>query len=123
MVLLGARGLAEVGKGLEEQLKRRQPLLAVDDEPRFQAAGLFRLVLEYDRTEEVGAGWLIGQHPTGDGLDIGPERLPLLLLFPDIRPLIERHDVPPVLAEDRFQVECAGVHGDESIKMWVAGNG
>src|SRR5690606_34966404 len=49
-----------------------------------------------------------------DGLsatrDVLPERLPLLVLFPRVRALEQRDDVPPLLLEHLDERACARAH-------------
>jgi len=110
VVLFGTGPAAVICEGLEEELQRGEPLLTVDDKPGFEAAGLLGLLFEDDCTEKVGPRRLVGKKPAGDGFDVVPQRLPLLLFLPHAGPLVKRHDMPAVLAEDRLEVERASVH-------------
>ncbi len=78
-----------------------RPLLAVDDAARLQAAENRLLRLNDDRPEEVlGVSGRLRQAQLGQPPDVLPQRRPLLVLLPDVRPLERRHHEVLGLHED-----------------------
>lgn len=81
---------------IKQELQGRQPLLTVDDGPLLHVPGRARHLLQNNGAEEVGLvpiSWSL-EHPTRDAGEVLPQRLPLALLVPDIRPLEQRDDQP-----------------------------
>ncbi len=102
---------------VEQQLQRRQPLLAVDHMPHGDEARRDPLLIQDDRPEEVrgdrqaavrvggGIHQLLGQRT-----DILPERVPLVVSGPHVRPLEERYDIADVRAEETSGGQCLCLH-------------
>lgn len=86
--------------GGEQKLQRREPLLPIDHDELRDLTRDHRHAVEHDRAEEMrphlrGAHLLVAEHRA----DVIPQQLPLMLAVPDIRPLIQRHDVADVALE------------------------
>ena len=86
---------------VHEQLQRGQALLTVDDAARLQITEDRLLRLNDDRAEKVlGSQRTVAQPELGQPPDVLPQRRPLLLLLPDVRPLERRHHEVLRLHED-----------------------
>ena len=72
---------------VDEQLKGGQPLLTVDYDAALDRRRGDQLLLKHDCAHEVRFGLIAIQERLGQGLDVVPERLPLLGLFPHIATL------------------------------------
>src|SRR2546428_432415 len=73
----------------EDELERRQALLAIDDGVEGDRSRRVDDLLEDDRAEEVGEAVFLAtvQAVLEDRLDVVPKRLPLTLRVPDVRAL------------------------------------
>ena len=86
---------------VHEQLQGRQALLAIDDAARLQIPKDRLLCLNHDRTEEVpGIAGRLREPELRQPPDVLPQRRPLLVLLPDVRPLEQRHHQVLRLHED-----------------------
>jgi hypothetical protein len=83
--------------------------LAVDDLAGVDVAHAGLQLVEYDCSEEVGAGG-IAQTPLDHLLDRLPQRQPVRLLLPNIGALEERNDQPEAGVEDVTEALLVGVH-------------
>ena len=100
-VLLPAVLLHHQLGGVQQQLERGEPLLPVDNVAHVDEPDWHRSLLDDDRAEEVRRDvrqveWAqVGRldQPLGDGPDVVPERLPLILLIPDVWSLEERDHI------------------------------
>ena len=97
---------------IQEQLQGRQPLLPVDDRSFLHRSRWILQLLEDDRAQEVRLmpGASIGEQPLRDAHDVAPQRLPLVVLVPDIRPLKQRNDQPLGLHEHHLRRADLGLH-------------
>ena len=89
-----------------------------DDGALLELPGLALNLLEHYRAEEVGMvllGWF-REHPLGDAYDIVPERLPLVLFVPDIRPLEEWDDEALRLHEHDLRSADLSSHGVLAVR-------
>jgi hypothetical protein len=111
-MLLGHR-LGLVAHGRQQDLQRGQPLLAINHFRTRYAGSDDPRDVEHHRAQEVRA--LGGAGPglkTGVrlSLQVLPEGRPLLVLPPDVRPLVERYDVPPLAMEQIVDSQLVGFH-------------
>ena len=76
-------------KRVQQELQRGQALLPVNNCALLHLAGLLLNLLEHHRTEKVWMMLVAGpdQNPIRDAHDVIPQRVPLVFLVPDIRPL------------------------------------
>ena len=96
---------------IQQELKRGQSLLSVDDRPLLQIAGRRGQLLQDDGTQEVRGLRRVRrlQQPRSYALQILPERLPLQLLVPDVGALEERNQKPLGLHEDGLWGSYLGI--------------
>lgn len=102
---------------VEEQLHGGQSLLPVDNRRTERVACRTSELLDDDRPKEVPGECSCGNRVTvsaeqglGDASDVVPQRLPLVLLRPDVRAL-ERWDLVTDLAvEEITRSQCLGFH-------------
>ena len=99
-------------QGVQQQLQRRQPLLAVDDRSLLHQPGRVLDLLQDDGAEKVRMVLPSGlrQEPIGHPNDVVPQRLPLVLLVPDVRSLEQRHDKPLRLHEHHLRCPDLRLH-------------
>ncbi len=87
---------------MEAHLQRGQALLAIDYLPNWKAARGMGALLQHYRAKEMALdGFAFGglANTLCHSLDVIPERLPLLLLRPDVWTLKKRNDETFGLAE------------------------
>jgi hypothetical protein len=92
-------------ESVEEELQRSQALLPIDDRAFLHQPGLIGELLQHDRPQEVRIVRSLApsQMAVGDSYDVVPERLPLVLLIPDVRPVEKRNDEPLGKHEDHLR--------------------
>jgi hypothetical protein len=101
---------------VKEQLKGCQPLLAIDDCALLHKARWTLELLQNHGPEEVRELlWSrFGQVTLCYTDNVVPERFPLVLFVPDVRPLEEGHDEALRLGEHRLRCADLGFHAGSS---------
>jgi hypothetical protein len=108
--------LDDVLGSVEQQLQRGKSLLAIDHMANSDETRGDELLVKNDRPEKVRrhrsravAGRRV-KEAFSDRAHVFPEWLPLLVKFPHVRPLEQRHDIPDVITEDPSWSECLCLH-------------
>ena len=110
--LRGTHGEQLCVQRVDQQLQGRQPLLPVDDRPRLQRAHRVLQLLQHDGAKEVRLvlAARVCEETLRHAHDVLPQRLPLVLLVPDVGPLEQRDDQPLRLHEDQLRSSNLGIH-------------
>ena len=90
---------------VKKQLKRRQPLLPIDNRPLLHQPRWSLNLLQYNGAEEMRVMLIVRllQEPLGHTDDVIPDRLPLVLFIPDVGSLEQRDNKPLRLHEHHLR--------------------
>src|SRR5262249_34966463 len=99
-------------QGVQQKLKRREPLLTINNGPLLHQSRWSLNLLQHNGSEEVRVMLVVwsSQSSVGDTNDVIPKRFPLVLLVPHVGSLKERDNQPLRLHKDHLGRTDLGLH-------------